>query len=37
MQIRQLLFSCISYIEIYMGNIIARNFLDVYDNAPFAN
>ncbi|WP_028329319.1 Abi family protein [Brachyspira alvinipulli] len=36
-QLRQLLFSCISYIEIYMRNIIARNFLDVYNNDPFAN
>lgn len=36
-QIRQLLFSCISYIEIYMRNIIARNFLDIYNNDPFAN
>lgn len=36
-QIRQLLFSCISYIEIYMKNIISRNFLDVYNNDPFAN
>ena len=36
-QIRQLLFSCISYIEIFMRNIIYRNFLDVYNNDPFAN
>ncbi|WP_297205264.1 Abi family protein [uncultured Brachyspira sp.] len=36
-QIRQLLFSCISYVEIYMRNIIARSFLDVYNNDPFAN
>ena len=36
-QIRQLLFSCISYVEIYMRNIIARSFLAVYNNDPLAN
>ena len=35
-QIRQLLFSCISYIEIYMRNVISRSFSDLYNN-PFEN
>ncbi len=36
-KIIQLLFSCISYFEIYMRNIMARKGLDVYNNDPFFN
>ena len=35
-KIRQLLFSCISYIEIYMRNVISRSFSELY-NDPFLN
>lgn len=36
LKIRQLILSCVTYVEVYMKNIIARTFVETY-NDPFYN